>query len=76
MTLPCRHGMWLFARPLVVMIVIVIMVFFVVPIAVFGVDDHFFVFMVLFVMMGVVGLGVNPTCRRRESEISNREHVL
>ena len=60
----CRHSMWLFARTLVVMIVIMVMVLFVVTVAVFRVNDHFFVFVVLFVVMGMVGLGVNPTCCR------------
>ena len=58
------------------MIMIMIMMLFVMPIAVLGVDDHFVVVMVLFVVMGMVGLGVDPTRRRRESEISHCEHVL
>jgi hypothetical protein len=57
-------------------VVVVIVVLFVMPIAVLGVNDHFFVLTVLLVMMRMVGLGVNPTGLRREHEISNREYVL
>ncbi|HEX7451143.1 MAG TPA: hypothetical protein VF294_02620 [Polyangiaceae bacterium] len=60
----------------VVVVVVLFVVLFVMPIAVLGVDDHFVVAMVLFVVMGMLRLGVNPTRRRRESEISKREHVL
>jgi hypothetical protein len=57
---------------MVVVIVMIVMV----PIAVLGVDDHFVVAVVLFVVMGVLGLSVNPAARRREDEISNEQHVL
>jgi steroid 5-alpha reductase family enzyme len=57
-------------------VVIVIVVIFVMPIAVLGVDDHLFMIMMFLVMMWVIGLSVNPAARRRESEISNRHHQL
>jgi hypothetical protein len=61
---------------LVVVVVIVIAVLFMMPIAVLGMNDHFFMFAVLFVMMRMFGLSVNPAGCRREDEISNREYVL
>lgn len=53
-----------------------IAVLFMMPIAVLGMNDHFFMFAVLFVMMRMFGLSVNPAGCRREDEISNREYVL
>jgi hypothetical protein len=53
----CPAPMGHFAKCSIVVIVIVVL--FVVPVAVLGVDDHFFVLTVL-LMMRVVGLSVNP----------------
>jgi hypothetical protein len=64
------------SHALVVVVVIMIAMLFVMSVAILRVDDHFVVAVVLFVVMGVLGLSVNPAARRREDKISNQEHVL
>ena len=58
------------AAHLVVMVVVVVAMLFVMPVVILGVDDHFVMVVVLFVM-GVVGFRVNPASRRGENEICN-----
>lgn len=56
------------------MMVVIVMIV-VVPVIVLSVDNHLVVAAV-FLVVGVIGLSMNPTARRREDQISNQEYVL